>query len=357
MRRALLTLSLALAAAVGTRAWADGVTDSANCAVCHSTEVGLAAREGGHAPLLDCATCHEDRRPGSVGHGHRSIPTSCTAHHETAIETHPPPARKLRPGRLRRSCLRCHDSHGSTNLHLVRDAILTRGRLHPIDYQNAGGAVSGGLVDPAMPGRGLCEVCHRTTRFYLANGHGEAHFTDDCALCHDHAASFRPVITDQSCAICHPNETARLAGDNLHHLKFAGRCTSCHAEVKSEPGPGHRASSTCADCHSVDRVAAHVPPGIAIPCTQCHDPHGTDNIRLIRDVIHTVVQGTDRSVHFDSLDGRVDGSFASASSPGTGLCEVCHTRTQFYRADGSGAPHYVLPCTNCHPHAVGFAPR
>src|SRR5215470_9679412 len=97
MRRALLTLSLALAAAVGTRAWADGVTDSANCAVCHSTEVGLAAREGGHAPLLDCATCHEDRRPGSVGHGHRSIPTSCTAHHETVIETHPPPARKLRP--------------------------------------------------------------------------------------------------------------------------------------------------------------------------------------------------------------------------------------------------------------------
>lgn len=208
---------------------------------------------------------------------------------------------------------------------------------------------------PTRPGRGLCETCHRTTRFYLASGHGENHFAGDCTLCHDHAAGFRPVVTDANCAVCHPAEAALLAKPNLHHDEFAGRCSSCHADAGLEPGPGHRATSACSDCHSPARVATHA-PGVGIPCTGCHEPHGTDNIRLVRDVIHTL-QGADRPIRFDSVVGQADGSFASASTAGTGLCEVCHTRTQFYRADGSGAAHYVTPCTLCHPHAAGFSPQ
>jgi hypothetical protein len=228
--------------------------------------------------------------------------------------------------------------------------------FRPVDFHDPGGAVAGGFVDPAHPGRGLCEICHRTTRFYRADGRGESHFAGDCAVCHDHAASFGPVITDAACATCHPDEAARLAGGNLHQAKFAGKCSSCHAEVSADPGPGHRASSACADCHAPARVATHVPPGVAIPCTGCHEPHGTGNIRLSRDVVRTL-QGVDRPVAFDNLTGMADGSFASASAPGTGLCELCHTTTQFYRGDGSGAPHYTVPCTRCHPHAAGFAPR
>lgn len=355
MPRALLAVWLALAVAGAGRAWADGLSDAGICAACHEREAGLAVREGGHAPALDCLTCHEDRRPGSFGRGHRAIPTSCTGHHATAVETHPPRGRRLRGARLRRSCLSCHDPHGSTNAHLVPSAIRTRRRLRPIDFHDAGGVVAGGFVDPTTPGRGVCEICHRTTAFFPANGRGQSHFTGDCAVCHDHAASFRPVITDASCAVCHPDETARLAKGSLHRTKFAGRCSSCHAEASPEPGPGHRASSACADCHAEARVATHA-PGVAIPCTQCHEPHGTDNIRLVRDVIHTL-QGIDRPLRFDSLAGAADGSFASASAPGTGLCEVCHARTEFYPSGGGGAPHYTLPCIRCHPHAAGFSPR
>jgi hypothetical protein len=228
--------------------------------------------------------------------------------------------------------------------------------LRPIDFRDAGDAAPLPFVDAAAPGHGLCETCHRTTKFYRANGRGEPHFTGDCTLCHDHAAGFRPVVTDANCAVCHPDEAARLAKPNLHHTKFAGTCSSCHAEVTSEAGPGHRAKSACADCHATARVAAHVPPGITISCAQCHEPHGTDNIRLVRDVIHTVA-GADQPVHFDNLTGKADGSFASASAAGTGLCEVCHTRTQFYRADGSGAAHFTTTCIRCHPHAAGFAPE
>jgi predicted CXXCH cytochrome family protein len=337
------------------RAWAADVADPGICARCHFREAELATSVGNHAAFIDCVVCHEDRRPGSFGRKHRTVPRSCTDHHKTAVETHPPASRTLRPERLQRRCLKCHAVHGSTNAHLIRDAIRRRGRMHAIDFQASGGAVPGGFVDPATPGRGLCEICHRRTRFYPASGRGESHFTEDCTLCHDHTASFRTAITDASCAVCHPDEAARLAQPSLHQSKFAGTCSSCHAETSPAPGPGHMATSACRDCHSRERVATHVPPGTAIPCTQCHEPHGSDNIRLVRDVIRTF-QGDDQPMQFDGLTGKADGSFASESSPGTGLCEVCHTRTQFYRADGGGTPHYDESCSRCHSHAAGFAP-
>jgi predicted CXXCH cytochrome family protein len=345
-------VALCLAAVVGA-AGAAAADGPPLCARCHEAQASLAAI-GGHAPTLDCITCHEERRPGSFGGGHRAIPASCTSHHAVPAETHPPLSRVLKPARLRRSCLKCHEPHGSENAHLVRAAIRRRGRLHPIDFRDHGAGVT--FVDPARPGRGLCEVCHRATRFYPASGHGEPHFTGDCSLCHEHRAGFRAVVSDANCAVCHPAEAARLDTPSLHRTKFAGACTHCHAEVTADPGPGHRAISACADCHSPARVAAHVPPGITIPCTQCHDAHGSDNIRLVRETIDAL-GGGEVALRFDNLAGRADGSFASASSPGAALCEVCHTRTQFYRADGSGAPHYSTPCNRCHPHEAGFAPQ
>jgi predicted CXXCH cytochrome family protein len=350
-RGTLLAAALALAFAGAAGAQSGAAFDAGICARCHATQAALAASTGGHAPLLDCTTCHEDRRPGSFGRRHRSIPTSCTSHHAMPTETHPSPTRALRRARLRRSCLKCHDPHGSQNAHLIRTRVFTRNRFRPIAFHDATG-----FVDPTAPGRGLCEVCHRRTRFYPANGHGESHYSGDCTLCHDHAAGFRPVITDASCPVCHAAEAARLAKANLHHLKFSGKCSSCHAEASPEPGPGHRATSACADCHSAALVATHVPPGVGIPCTQCHEPHGTDNIRLVRDVIHTT-GGDDRPLEFASVVGKAAGSFASEPAPGTGLCEVCHTRTQFYRADAGGAPHYTTSCLVCHMHSTGFLPR
>ena len=62
-------------------------------------------------------------------------------------------------------------------------------------------------------------------------------------------------------------------------------------------------------------------------------------------------------IRFDNLDGKVDGSFASLSNPGTGICEVCHTTTRHYRADGTGSPHFTFSCLPCHLHAGGFNPQ
>lgn len=318
------------------------------CARCHESQAALVASAGGHAPGLDCLSCHADRRPGRFGPRHRSS-TRCATHHGEG--GHPP--RERAAGAATRNCLACHDVHGSSNAELVRPLVRNRRmRLVPIHFDNPGGATPGGFTDPADPGRGLCEVCHRHTDFYRSDGRGEPHFTESCVLCHAHAAGFAPVISDASCTICHGAEGARFAKPSLHSSGFA--CSGCHAEGGAEVGPGHRRTAPCGECHVSQ---SHAPFGAApFPCTQCHDPHGTDNTQLVLDVVRTP-QGADRPIRFDNLLGRADASFASASAPGTGICEVCHTTTRFYRADASGEDHFAFSCLPCHLHGKGFSPQ
>ncbi|HLK10629.1 MAG TPA: hypothetical protein VKW76_04560 [Candidatus Binatia bacterium] len=325
--------------------------DAGICGRCHLEEATLGATTGGHAPSVGCEDCHRDRRPGRVGVGHRAIITSCGSHH-TAVR-HPPHGAN-RPGKPRRNCIGCHDPHGSPNLHLIRTSLFRTGprRLIPIVYDSESGAAPGGFTDPARPGKGLCEVCHRRTQVYRADGRGQPHFAQSCVLCHDHEAGFQPVATEQNCAICHTAEAARFAKANLHSASFD--CSGCHAAVVPTPGVGHRTVPACADCHT---NLTHAPPGVPpFPCTQCHDPHGTDNSDLVLDQIERS-QGGLVPIVFDNVLGQFDGSFASASQPGTGICEVCHTTTKFYRADGSGPQgHYTFSCLPCHRHAAGFNP-
>ncbi|HZP43656.1 MAG TPA: hypothetical protein VFD84_19380 [Candidatus Binatia bacterium] len=320
------------------------------CARCHETEVAAAASTGGHAAKLDCLSCHTLRRPGHFGPRHATKPR-CTTHHDTM--GHPPAAAARARRNPTRLCLRCHDPHGSTNLALVRPALRLRGRLRPVTLTSDAGAAATGFTHPDAPGTGVCETCHRTTDFYRANGRGKPHFTESCVLCHDHERSFRPVAALQNCAVCHADEAARLAKPSLHHDRLD--CTSCHAEVSPTPGTGHRRVPACAECHA--DTATHAPPGeTAFACARCHDAHGSDDAALVRTTIETPAGGAAAVGFTGDLSGRADGSFASASAPGTGVCEACHTTTRFYRADGTGEPHFTFSCLPCHRHTSGFEP-
>jgi predicted CXXCH cytochrome family protein len=325
------------------------IDEAGICAQCHSTQVGALIETGGHAAVLDCQSCHGDRRPGQVGEGHRAIPR-CSSCHDTSGH---PPRRRTRGRRAEiRNCSRCHDVHGSSNLSLVQTSIRTRGRLVPMRFDSTAGAAPGGFTNPDDPGTGLCEVCHKKTRFYPSSGDGEPHFTDTCTQCHDHAAGFEPVADDQNCALCHEAEAQRFTLPSAHSEQFA--CSGCHADAGAPPGPDHRAITPCTDCHD---TSTHAPGGTGLPCAQCHQPHGTTNLSLVAETVQTV-QGPFVPIRFENLNGQADGSFASLSAPGTGICEVCHTTTQFYRADGSGpAGHFTLSCLPCHRHSEGFAPQ
>ena len=102
-------------------------------------------------------------------------------------------------------------------------------------------------------------------------------------------------------------------------------------------------------------------PHFTTTCPACHDHAvGFGRGREARVVSGherlMTTQGTEVPIRLDNFSGKADRSFASATNPASGLCEVCHTTTLHYRADGTGAPHYTFSCAPCHTHAQGFAP-
>lgn len=157
------------------------------------------------------------------------------------------------------------------------------------------------------------------------------------------------------CAFCHTDTAARMV---LYggHGSLRVKCQRCHADLTpGRVGPEHASIPACADCHR--RPQTHMDPAAGTPqqCLVCHTPHGSPNLFLVDEEITTPSETT-VTIDFTNLLGKADGSFASASDPGTGLCEVCHSTTRYYNSEGDGEPHFTNVCTVCHTHAAAFAP-
>ena len=91
-------------------------------------------------------------------------------------------------------------------------------------------------------------------------------------------------------------------------------------------------------------------------CSNCHDVFNAyNNLGFIKDTILTPNTG-ELPVLFTSPTG--PNSFADGDSVYTGICEVCHTDTNYHQnsADGEHDHYPGWTCVGCHTHANEFHP-
>jgi hypothetical protein len=165
--------------------------------------------------------------------------------------------------------------------------------------------------------------------------------------------------------LLHPDwvsETYQL--DDTPHCEAVGvTCESCHFSSFEYPDPMPDwwwGDQLCKSCHMETGMASpqqnHFAGSGAIYCQICHDPHRHQpqfEESFIRDVISTPNNG-EQIVHFNHATDYIHGS-----PDYDGICEVCHTQTQYHRNSEAGDHgHFVgMDCLSCHRHIDGFAPE
>lgn len=247
--------------------------DGKACDACHGE---MLKRAELHSPVKDkqCETCHEVPASGGKTALTDKPETLCFMCHEKE---------KLASGNVHGpaavgGCVACHDPHGNGRKHLV-----------------------------VSEGAELCLSCHEDMKPQLAAAKFKHKALEaGCTPCHSPHSSpnrfFLKAGTEALCGGCHQGVLKAAAGPVKHSAVKEGQsCLNCHGPHVAETRPLLRADgvSTCLKCH--DRVQQaggtaladmkallaanpdHHGPIREKDCSGCHEPHGGEHFRLLKD--------------------------------------------------------------------------
>jgi len=292
------------------------------CAECHSD---LMTRRVTHGPTAQekCLACHAYDEPRE----HTFVLTApteelCVGCHSVQMKTfgHEPV--------LQGRCVECHDPHGSDYRMMLR-ADPARELCQRCHTQWSGGEmkfihgpVAVGacilchephsswnaklLVEPVDD---LCFGCHSEMAESLKNArHVHDPVLKSCTTCHDaHASNVRYQLRADApslCFSCHEDVEKSVETMPVVHgaVTDEGGCLGCHAAHDSEQPKlqKHGQIETCLGCHDKPIEATdgkmltnmakllkdnpdHHGPIREGACTECHQPHGADHPRLLRE--------------------------------------------------------------------------
>lgn len=200
----------------------------------------------------------------------------------------------------------------------------------------------------------VCLACHQnnTTDFGQIQA-GHAKDSVGCPTCHSiHGGEGRKLVARKAadinaqCSACHLSEWAAFQKPYTHRLRQgAVSCVNCHNPHASFMPQNMRVSfgnePTCFQCHSDKRgpfVFEHAPMRLE-GCTACHEPHGSENPRmLIRHEVRLVclechannppipTAGAAATTSRMNNIGQIPPAFHDLRSPRFQNCTVCHVK-------------------------------
>jgi len=237
-----------------------------------------------------------------------------------------------------------------------------------------------------------CETCHLATDRLTTNGaFEESYHYERMATATGYASA--PLSTNPYWLKKDSLNVSYAANPN-------GLCESCHDHGKNP------STATAVDARNhtaqgmIDNLSYNpkydtsdngIWSTFTPKCIDCHDPHGETNWYMLYDAKPEKSDNLDELVYSGpvvykgdrygvtraqsdqygfppgpiyannqapvTMTGKTNAS-DFASGTGSGICEVCHSRTQFFRKDGTspGGAHINSVCTGCHTHKASFAP-
>lgn len=308
-------------------------TDKFTCTnTCHGTSTPV----WGDATTAQCGSCH-------------AVPATTGAHTFHFSGTTGP---KL--GTSQTVCANCHDFVAGNGKHANGkiDVKLT------IDQKTD--------CTPCHPGTApvwtnaatvTCESCHTGTASVVGS------YTAPLkALGAGHSKYSSAALAKVRCTTCHDATANHIgAGPTEKRLKIAGNglCDSCHTTAANKGLPVTRidlpahGGSTNLFTHYTSAASLGLIQNVrSDACAGCHDTHGTTNNYNVR----TIING--QAVVYKNVSGLMV-TAKNINNIYNGLCQVCHTKTKYYRNYTSPKAHYTGNCLSCHVHKTGtfaFAP-
>lgn len=194
-----------------------------------------------------------------------------------------------------KKCLECHEDEGKAY----------HGSAHSRER------------DPRTPAAAnTCETCH---------GPGKAHVDADGD---GHILSIKAMVprkVGDVCTTCHVRaEHANWAGSKHDSRNMS--CTTCHSVHGAKSGRAQLVKAsvqeTCVQCHrqEVSKLhrSAHMPVREGkLECTTCHNPHGSQNVRMLR-------EGSSINEQCVSCHAEKRGPFLWEHAAGRENCVSCH---------------------------------
>lgn len=244
-----------------------------------------------------CYTCHEPKNTLPVVHApvQWGLCSFCHDPHQS-----PNPFR-LKEKPVAALCFKCHKNDKTTQSEVHGPVALGECTSCHDPHQ---GKDKGRLV---AQGNDLCLGCHTerkqefTTRKF---SHKPAR--ENCNACHDPHTSDNPARTrkpvPELCFSCHEEQGKHIAAARTQHdaYKIGKKCLNCHDPHTADQPKQLRAvtAQLCLACHDQeletpngkimnmkawldDNPVKHSPVRQG-DCAACHNPHGTDNFRILR---------------------------------------------------------------------------
>jgi DmsE family decaheme c-type cytochrome len=212
---------------------------------------------------------------------------------------------------------------------------------HEDKKKNIDKSAHGRSHDPRTPAAGKgCESCHGPGQAHVDGGGDKSKIQNPKTL--------SPRQASEVCLTCHNRTSHNDFAGGKHDARNVS-CVTCHSvhEPKSEKAQLKTTSvtETCVQCHrtQVNKVhkSSHMPVSEGkMECTTCHNPHGSQNVKMLREGSSVVEACT--SCHAEKR-----GPFLWEHAPVRENCTTCHD------AHGSNNERMLVAkqpmlCQRCH---------